>query len=155
MSLIEILVSLAVAGALMAGGASVLSRFASRNKVSAEAERVVDNLWRLRSQAAGGMRNPCMDFPASDSVRIYSDTSAIPNGFDPGDRILGGFRYRGKVKALKISGGKGAYHAVCFESRGIMGSAGAALMLTLGLNTASPDQKRVRLLPSTGFAKVL
>jgi hypothetical protein len=36
-----------------------------------------------------------------------------------------------------------------------MGSAAAALLLTLGKQAGNPDNKRVRLLPSTGTAKVL
>lgn len=147
--------ALAVAGVLAAGGASVLGRFGVRNQVHAAADRVVDNLWELRSHAVTGMRNPCMDFPAPDSVRLYSDSSAVPDGFTPGDRLLGGFRFRGGVRALGLAGGRGASHAVCFESRGILGSAGTALEVTLGADPDGPDRMRVRLLPSTGVAKTL
>lgn len=155
MTLLEILIALVVAGVLTGAGAMALSRFGSRNRIRAEAEKVVDTLWELRSDATTGMRNPCMDFPAPDSVRIYGDTSAIPDGYGSGDRPLGGFRFKGGVRALDISGGQGAFHAVCFETRGTMGSAGAALLLSLGLAPGDPDCKRVRLLPSTGIAKVL
>ena len=154
-TLLECAVVLAVAGVLMSMGAVLLGRFGARNQVRSAADRVVDNLWELRSRAVTGMRNPCMDFPAPDSVRIYSDTSAAPDGFNDGDRLLGGFHYRGGVKALDIAGGRGAEHAVCFESRGILGSAATALNLTLGVDRAHPETRRVRLLPSTGVARAM
>ena len=155
LTLLECCVVLSITGILMSGGAYLLSHFGTRNQVHAAADRVVDNLWELRSRAVTGMRNPCMDFPAPDSVRIYSDTSAAPDGFSDGDRVLGGFHFRGGVKALDIAGGQGAGHAVCFEARGILGSAATALNLTLGVDRSHPETRRVRLLPSTGIARVL
>jgi prepilin-type N-terminal cleavage/methylation domain-containing protein len=152
-TLIELIAALAIAGVLTAGAGFTLFKFAARNRVDAEASKVVDALWELRSRATTGMRNPCMDFPAPDSVRLYSDTSSRPDGYGEGDRPIAAFRYRGGVTALSIAGGQGAGHYVCFESRGMMGSAGAALMLTLGID--STHSKSVRLLPSTGIAKVL
>jgi hypothetical protein len=155
MTLVELLVILAVSAALAGAAAFGLSRFGSRNRIRAEADKVVDTLWDLRSRATAGMRNPCLDFPAPDSLRWYSDSSATPDGFGPGDRLLGSYRFRGGVRVLAIAGGQGATHAVCFQSRGLMGSAAAALLLTLGKQAGNPDNKRVRLLPSTGTAKVL
>lgn len=155
MTLVEVAMSLAVAGILMAAGAVLLRNFGTRNQVHASADRVVDHLWELRSHAVTGMRNPCMDFPRADSVRLYSDTSAAPDGYTEGDRLLGGFRFRGGVRALALAGGRGDTHAVCFESRGILGAAATALELTLGADPDGPDRRRVRLLPSTGVAKAL
>jgi prepilin-type N-terminal cleavage/methylation domain-containing protein len=155
MTMVELVVVLAVAGILMGGGAFALSRFGTRDRIGAEAGKVVDALWEMRARATTGMRNPCMDFPAPDSVRVYSDTSSSPDGFGAGDRVLGGFRFRGGVRALDIAGGQGANHAVCFESRGMMGSTAKALLITLGIDGGNPETKRVRLLPSTGVAKVL
>lgn len=99
------------------------------------------------------MRNPCMDFPDSATVRLYSETSATPNGYGAGDVLIRSHVFRGGVLAHSIAGGAGATHYVCFEARGMMGSAGAALMLTLGADAST--RKTVRLLPSTGIAKVL
>jgi prepilin-type N-terminal cleavage/methylation domain-containing protein len=153
LTLLEFAIVLTVAGILMAGGAALLQRFGTRNQVHAAADRVVDHLWELRSHAVTGMRNPCMDFPAPDSVRMYSDASPAPDGFTADDKLLGGFRFRGGVRALGLVGGRGDSHAVCFESRGILGSAATALELTLGARAGGPDTRRVRLLPSTGVAK--
>lgn len=153
LTLVEMSVALAVAGILAGIGVAATGRLGTRNHVHAAADRVVDNLWELRSRAVTGMRNPCMDFPSPDSVRMYSDTSAAPDGFGTGDRLLGGFRFRGGVRALGLVGGRGDAHAVCFESRGILGSAATALEITLGADPGGPDRRKVRLLPSTGVAK--
>jgi hypothetical protein len=152
-TLVEIAFVLVLSGILLAGGAAALSKWGSKNRVKNEAAKIVNSFWELRSNAVSGMKNPCMDFPAADSVRLYSDTSSNPNGFGPGDRLLGGFKYKAGVRALDLIGGDGANHFVCFESRGAIGATTAALYLELG---AGPSKTvRVQLLPSTGIARIL
>jgi prepilin-type N-terminal cleavage/methylation domain-containing protein len=151
-TLLELLVAIVVSGILVGGAAGAMSRFGRDNKVKYEASRLVDNIWEVRSKATSGMRNPCLDFPAPDSVRIYSDTSETPDGFGPGDLLLGGYRFKGGVTMTAVSGGSSPTHYVCFRSRGVSGS---SLMLTLGRDANDPGRKKVRLLPSTGIAKVL
>ncbi|GEM_PF-6816077 len=151
----ELTIAMLVAAVLTAGAALALSHFGSRNIIRASADKIVDGLWDLRSRATTGLRNPCMDFPAADSVRLYSDTTARPDGYGAGDRLLGGFRLKGGVRILSVTGGIGSLHAACFESRGMMGSAGKPLLVTLGTDSLANDVRRVRLLPATGVAKVL
>jgi prepilin-type N-terminal cleavage/methylation domain-containing protein len=153
MTFVEILTTLVVMGVLSGGGAAVLAKYGSKNKVKYESEKVVNDLWELRSDATTGVKNPCMDFPAVDSVRTFSDSSTTPNGYGAGDLLLKTYKFGGKVKILSIAGGQGLNHYVCFESRGVMGSAGAALLVTIGAD--SSNCKTVRILPSTGMAKVL
>ncbi len=154
LTLVEIVVSLLIAAVLTAGALAAIGDFGSANKVGFEAEKLVDKLWELRAHASAGMRNPCLDFPLRDSVRVYRDTSARPNGFGPGDVAMEGYRFRGGVQALALAGGVGSTHYVCFESRGIVGSAGAALDVTLGVPASGGNGKRIRLLPSTGMARI-
>src|SRR4051812_28164735 len=137
MTLIEIAMTLVIAGVLTAGGAMMISKYGSRGKVAYESERVVNDLWELRSNATTGMKNPCMDFPSTDSVRTFSDTSTTPDGYGSGDRLLKAYKFGGKVKIISIAGGQGSTHFVCFESRGMMGSSGAALSMTVGMDTVN------------------
>ena len=152
-TLVEIAAGLVFLGILSIMGAKALSRFGSRGIADKEASRLVDDFWRLRALATTGSKSPCLDFPDSTSVRLYSDLSASPDGFGAGDRLLGARAFAGRVRSLALSGGQGPTHFVCFESRGVLGSASAALQVTLGRDAA--DGRRVRLLPSTGIAKQL
>jgi prepilin-type N-terminal cleavage/methylation domain-containing protein len=151
-TLLELAVTLALA-ALLAGGAALgAQRFGAQGRVKYEASKVVDGLWELRSDATTGKPNPCMDFPDSSTVRLFHDADAVADGFDAGDALVKSWTYGGGVKARSIRGGVGPNHAVCFEGRGTLGSAGAALQIELGAPTGSI--RTVRLLPSTGIAKV-
>src|SRR4051812_30522214 len=47
MTLVEIVMALVVAAVLTAGGAAMVSKFGSKNKVRYEADRVVNDLWEL------------------------------------------------------------------------------------------------------------
>jgi prepilin-type N-terminal cleavage/methylation domain-containing protein len=153
-TILEMAVALAIAALLAAGAASASRRYGKEGRARYEASKVVDGLWELRSRATTGMANPCMDFPDSTTVRLYRDASPDPDGFHPStDVLIRSWTYTGGVKALSVAGGKGATHYVCFEGRGTLGSAGAALSLRLGAHAGAA--KTVRLLPSTGVAKVL
>lgn len=155
LTLPEVAITLAVLGTMAAGANAFLSaRFGEKEKVRSEARGLVDDLLELRAQAVRGMRNPCLDFPDSVTVRLYSDTSSAPDGYHAGkDLLLRTRRYPGGIRAT-VEGGRGATRFVCFESRGIAGSAGATLQVTLrGQNPIYA--RRVRLLPATGMAKVL
>lgn len=154
-TLIEIAVVLALSAILIAGSLTAVSKFSSKAKISAETEKIVDQIWNLRSRATQGQKNPCIDFPTSESVRTYLDTSTVTNGFGAGDTILTEFYFRGGVKSIAITGGSGTTHSVCFESRGTIGTATSGLEILVGLDSATHQFKKIRLLPSTGIAKVL
>lgn len=152
-SLLEIAAAVAFLGVISLIGAKALSHFGSRAATNQEASRLVDDIWELRSQATTGMKSPCLDFPDSVSVRLYNDLSPSPDGFGAGDRLVRTATFTAGIKTLSLTGGKGPTHFVCFESRGVLGSASAALQVTLGRRLG--ESRRVRLLPSTGIAKVL
>lgn len=152
MTLMEIAMTLAIAGAMLAGGAFVISRYGRNAASSREAGKLVDNLWDLRSRAARGLRNPCMDFPDAHSVRLYSDAAETPDGFDAADQLLLSYSYSGGVRALSLKGGAGRNHSVCFGPKGVA-DIRTALLLVLGADSA--NARKVRLLPSTGTARVL
>lgn len=152
-TLLELAAVMALAGLLAGGAALAAQRFGAHGRARYEASKVVDGLWELRSDATTGKPNPCMDFPDSVTVRLYHDAAPEPDGFGAGDALVRSWAYGGGVKAQSIRGGVGPNHSVCFEGRGTLGSAGAALRLELGARTGAI--KTVRLLPSTGIAKVL
>jgi prepilin-type N-terminal cleavage/methylation domain-containing protein len=152
-TLIEILVVLVISAILLFSGSGMYSKFGSKGAADLEASNLVNSLWELRAKATAGMKNPCLDFPDSRSFRLYSDTTEIPDGFGIGDKLLQAYSFTRATKALNVIGGTGPKHFVCFESKGVLGSASVALMVTLGRDSSS--YKRVRLLPSTGMARVL
>lgn len=152
LTLVELVMALALAVLLTAGAALAVAKYGRRDRVRLEASQVVDGLWELRAAAVSGQRNPCMDFPDDHTVRMYYDSSAVPDGFGPGDPLIRSWSYQGGIRAAAIAGGRGDAHAVCFESLGMIGSAGSALSLTLRAD--SVNVRTVRLLPSTGMAKV-
>ncbi len=152
-TLIEMMAVLVISVSLIAAGSKLYSGFGSRGAANLEAGNLVDNLWDLRAKATAGMKNPCLDFPDSVSFRVYSDTSEIPDGFDAGDLLIQTHSFSAGTKVLSISGGNGPGHFVCFESKGVLGSANAALLVTVGRD--STNGKRVRLLPATGMARAL
>ncbi|MEO7955517.1 MAG: prepilin-type N-terminal cleavage/methylation domain-containing protein [Fibrobacteria bacterium] len=154
-SLLELVVVLGVLG-LLASGASVFlgQKFGEKEKIRSEARGLVDDLLELRAKAVTGMKNPCLDFPDATTIRMYSDSSTVPNGYQAGaDLSLRTRLLSGGVRA-SVSGGQGPTHIVCFESRGIAGSAGSALLVTFQRSNQIYARK-VRLLPATGMAKVL
>lgn len=152
LTLIEMAAALAVTALLAASAAWASAKYLRKDRARLEASLVADGLWELRAAAVAGRRNPCMDFPDSLTVRMYGDTSAAPDGFGSGDAVLRTWAYRGGVKARSLAGGSGPTHHVCFGSRGMMGSAGAALRLELAADDL--HRRTVSLLPATGVARV-
>ena len=154
LTLIELIVALVISGILTATAVAGMGYFGTGNKVKREASKLIDNFWQLRADAISGKKNPCLDFPQPDSVRIYSDLADVPDGYGAGDVLISKYKFYGKVRYLSILGGDGPTHSVCFSSQGVTGSAFTALDLTLGVDPLSPYKKRVYLLPSTGIAKM-
>ena len=144
--------ALAVAGVLTAASLVMTGQFGKKDRVRYEAEQVVNRLWELRAHSTRGMRNPCMDFPNPTTVRLYRDSSTVPQGFGAGDALIESYTYGNGVLALSITGGTGADHFICFGGRGIAGAAGAPLLLEL---VRDNTRKTIRLLPATGIAKIL
>jgi prepilin-type N-terminal cleavage/methylation domain-containing protein len=155
LTLLEVAVAVVLMGVLAFGARQVLAaKYGEKERVRTEARGLVDDLLELRAHASQGMKNPCLDFPDSLTVRTYSDSTSTPQGFQAAaDLLLRQRRLPAGVR-VSVSGGQGATHFVCFESRGIVGSAGAPLLVTL--RAANPlYAKKVRLLPSTGMARIL
>lgn len=152
-TLLEISITLAIAGILTSGAAMAVAKFGSRSAVDREARLLVDLMWELRSKATTGVEHPCLDFPDPGTVRLYRDAGRNPDGFGPGDEVLSVHAFSGGVSAMDIDGGSGPGYFVCFASRGTPGSARRALQVSLGNGTGGT--RVVRLLPSTGMARVL
>lgn len=153
MTLIEVTVALAVSAVLIVSASFAIAKYGRRGAVTSEAEKLVDSFAELRSKAVTGFPNACLDFPAPDSARLYSDAAPVPDGFGPGDRVLGGYRFKGGIRAIGLAGGRGPTHAVCYSSKGITGSTDKALQVTLGAAPGRLDTRTVRLLPATGIAR--
>lgn len=153
MTLIEICVVLVLMAVLTASASMLVGKYGRRNVIENEARQAIGFLTDLRSKATTGMGNPCLDFPDAYTVRLYRDTSRVPNGFGAGDPVFLTHAWSGGVKALDIDGGTGSLHYVCFESKGVLGAPGRALELDLGTDPA--NARTVRLLPSTGVARML
>ena len=152
-TLMEIAVGLLALSILSAAAAYLISQAGRKNVLRKEAQALVDMLFDLRSKATTGMVKPCLDFPDPAGARAFQDIVPGTTGYDPSDRILETRVFQGGVRIRGISGGKGPSHLVCFDGKGILGSATTALELRIG--TEDGRTLTIRLLPSTGLARVL
>jgi prepilin-type N-terminal cleavage/methylation domain-containing protein len=155
-SMLELMVALAVAGMIGAAAIASFKKFGPRSRIRHEASLLVDNLWELRSQAATGQVRPCIDFPSTGGYRLFRDRDEPRNGFPAGDTddLIRQVTLKPGLKFQLIEGGASPNQYVCFESRGIIGSANGPLRVRIGL-VSGTESKVVELLPSTGIAKVL
>jgi hypothetical protein len=152
-TLMEIAVGLLALSILSAAAAYLISQAGRKNVLRKEAQALVDMLFDLRSKATTGMVNPCLDFPDPSGARAFQDMVPGTAGYDPSDRVIGTRPFQGGVVIRRISGGKGPTHLVCFEGKGILGSASTALEVSIGAEDGRT--LTIRLLPSTGLARVL
>lgn len=150
---IEVLVSLAIMGIMMAGGAVAVSRYGSSGRASHEANRLADIMWELRASATMGQQFPCVDFPDNQTVRVYNDLNATTNGYTAGtDSLRLTYTYGGGVKYTAISGGGGTTHYLCFDSRGVK-TGTSILKVTLAAGAGTPAT--VQMSPATSIPKVI
>ncbi len=155
LTLLEIIMTVVVAGILGAVAIGGLGFYGSGNRMKNEAAKLVDNLWELRSMAVTGQFTPCIDFPATGGYRLFRDRDEPRNGYDEAgdDELIREVIPKGGLQILSVEGGSNPNNYICFEGRGVMGSADGALRVKLGFDLDS-DHKLVELLPSTGMAKV-
>jgi hypothetical protein len=149
----EIAVGILVISILSAAAAYLITQAGRKNVLRKEAQALVDMLFDLRSKATTGVVKPCLDFPDPSGARAFHDIVPGTAGYDPSDRIFESRSFQGGVRIRGISGGKGPTHLVCFEGKGILGSATTALELIIGAEDG--QTLTIRLLPSTGLARVL
>lgn len=155
-TLLELIVTLAVVGILSGAAMWSIGRFAPRNKLKNEAAALVESLWELRSRATTGQVSPCIDFQGTTGYRLFRDKDEPRNGFPAGDtdELIRRVVLKNGLKIVSVEGGLAPFNYVCFESRGIIGSANGAVRVKLGLVSGS-ESKVVELLPATGIAKAL
>jgi prepilin-type N-terminal cleavage/methylation domain-containing protein len=153
-SALEVVVTLVIVGILTAIASKSVARYGTKGRVDYEASRLVDHLWELRTMATTGVQNPCMEFLGDNiRVRLYLEKSLTPDGYTAGtDSSILLYPLSGKIKIQNIVGGNSPRHYVCFQSKGVAGSAMSALEIKMGPN--STLTKTVRLLPSTGIARI-
>ncbi len=154
-SLIEVVTVLVLISILGASGYLGLSHFSQREKAKAEANKLVDQLWKLRSLGVMGMAGPCIEFlPDNVTYRIFNDRSA-PAGYNSDDSIMATFTLPQGLSFQNVQGGKTSTHSVCFGGLGInlIGTANSPLLAIIGSD--SLFQQKIQLLPATGTAKVL
>jgi prepilin-type N-terminal cleavage/methylation domain-containing protein len=149
---IEIIVTLAILSMMLAGGATMISRYGANGMVKHEANRLADNIWEVRADATMGQRQPCVDFPSDTVVRIYNEYDGA-NGYGSGDSLKGTYRYSGRVRAASRSGGGGSSHCLCFDSRGVK-TGTSILKITLQTRDGSRSTL-VQVNPATGLPKVI
>lgn len=153
LTLLEVVTTVGVAGILGAIALGSLRAYGSHNRVREEAGRLQESLWSLRSLAVTGHASPCIDFPDRRGYRLFHDGDQPRNGYNDGDRIIEEVRLPDGMEILDLEGGDAPGHRVCYESKGIVGSATRPLRLRLG-SPAGGEAKVVELLPSTGMARV-
>lgn len=155
-SLLELMVAIAIVGVIGIAAMASFKKFSPRSRIRNEASLLIDNLWELRSLATTGQVRPCIDFPSTGGYRLFRDRDEPRNGFPAGDAddIIRQVTLKPGLELLRVEGGAMPNRYVCFESRGVIGSANGPLRVRIGL--ASGDEyKVVELLPSTGIAKAL
>lgn len=153
LTLMETLMTLVVAGILAAIAIGSLRGYGVRNRVKLEAGTFKDHMWDLRSMAVTGKGTPCVDFPDGRRYRLYLDGNVPRNGFTSGDGLIREVVLGEGISIQALTGGTAPDHFVCYESKGIVGSASQPLRFRIGYIDGG-DAKVVEVLPATGMARV-
>ncbi len=155
LSLLELVMAIVIAGILGAVSFGALNVYGSGNRLKNEASELVESLWELRGLAITGRASPCIDFPSDRKYRLFIDHQDPRDGYSAGggDELLREVTMKGGLKIVSAEGGASPNNYVCFEARGVIGSANQPLRVLMGID-GGKETKLVELLPSTGMAKV-